>query len=433
MKIRIIGGGLSGCESAWALAQRGIEVELFEMKPTKRSPAHKNDNLGELVCSNSLKAMRINSASGMLKEEMRLMGSLIMECAEKCQVGAGGALAVDRDLFSAMITEKISSHPNITLIRKEVTSIDENFPTIIATGPLSSEAISDEIKRLTGEAQLSFFDAAAPIVEFSSIDMSKAFWAARYGKGEPDYINCPFNKEEYENFYENLVSAQKAELHSFDKINVYEGCMPIEILASRGIDSMRFGPLKPVGLTDPATGKRPWAVVQLRSENIEKTLFNIVGFQTNLKFPEQKRVFSMIPGLENCEFSRYGVMHRNTFINSPFLTGERLTLKNNNKIKFAGQITGVEGYLESAMTGIVAGIDFFCEVTARDKINFPITSMTGALLNHTVNSQSPNFQPQGAAMGLLPPCEEKIRDKQERYMFVATKGLTDFKNALNNI
>ena len=433
MKVNVIGAGLSGCEAAWALAQRGIEAELFEMKPHKKSPAHKSDNLAELVCSNSLKASRLNSAAGLLKEEMRLLGSLIMECAEVTQVGAGGAMAVDRDAFSSLVTEKIENHPLITLRREEITKIDASLPTIIATGPLSSEGISEEIASLTHSEGLSFYDAAAPIVEFSSINMEKAFWAARYDRGDADYINCPFNKEEYENFYEELVNAEKAKLHEFDKINVYEGCMPIEILASRGKDSMRYGPLKPVGLTDPNTGRRPWACVQLRAENREKTLFNIVGFQTNLKFPEQKRVFSMIPGLEEANFARYGVMHRNTFINSPSVTGKRLTLKDNENIKFAGQITGVEGYLESSLTGIIAGIDFFCEMTGRELIDYPVTSMTGALLNHTKDTTSKNYQPQGAAMGLLPPLEDKIRDKQERYQKIAERGIRDFKEAIKDI
>ncbi|MEG2143881.1 MAG: methylenetetrahydrofolate--tRNA-(uracil(54)-C(5))-methyltransferase (FADH(2)-oxidizing) TrmFO, partial [Oscillospiraceae bacterium] len=350
MTINIIGAGLAGCEAAWALACRKINVNLYEMKPLRFSPAHHSENLAELVCSNSLKAARINSASGLLKEEMRTMGSLILEAAESCSVGAGGALAVDRDIFSKLITEKIQKNPYINLQREEITKIDTSLPTIISTGPLSSPAISEEIKRLTGGEHLSFYDAAAPIAEFSSINMKKAFWGARYEKGEPDYINCPFNKEEYDNFYNELILAERAALKEFDKVNVYEGCMPIEILASRGEGSMRFGPLKPVGLRDPQTGRRPWAVVQLRSENLEKSLFNMVGFQTNLKFSEQKRVFSLIPGLENVEFTRYGVMHRNTFINSPKVTEERLTLKEYPNIKFAGQITGVEGYLESAMT-----------------------------------------------------------------------------------
>lgn len=431
--VKVIGAGLSGCEAAWALAQRGIETELYEMKPYKKSAAHKNDNLAELVCSNSLKASRLNSASGLLKEEMRLLGSLIMECAEKTQVGAGGAMAVDRDAFSLLVTERIESHPLIHLKREEITRIDGDTPTIIATGPLSSEGISCEIARLTKDEGLSFYDAAAPIVEFSSIDMEKAFWAARYERGEADYINCPFNKEEYELFYNELVNAKRAKLHEFDKINVYEGCMPIEILASRGKDSMRYGPLKPVGLIDPKTGRRPWACVQLRAENREKTLFNIVGFQTNLKFSEQKRVFSMIPGLENSVFARYGVMHRNTFINSPLVTGERLTLKDNPNIKFAGQITGVEGYLESALTGIVAGIDFFLYMSGRKSIDFPLTSMTGALLKHTQDTTSKNYQPQGAAMGLLLPLEEKIKDKQERYERIAQRAVADFKKAIKDI
>ncbi|MBQ8410365.1 MAG: methylenetetrahydrofolate--tRNA-(uracil(54)-C(5))-methyltransferase (FADH(2)-oxidizing) TrmFO, partial [Ruminiclostridium sp.] len=354
MKIKVIGAGLAGCEAAWRIANSGYEVELYEMKPEKYTPAHHYKGFAELVCSNSLKASRIESAAGMLKEEMRLLGSLVMEAANATSVEAGGALAVNRTDFSDYITEKITNHPNITVISGEVTEFpDEN--TIIATGPLTSDTFADKIYTKLGKA-LSFYDAAAPIVTAESLDMTKAFFASRYDRGDADYINCPFTKEEYEAFYEELIKAETAPLKEFEDLTVYEGCMPVEVLAKRGIDSVRYGCMKPVGLTDPRTGRRPYAAVQLRKENKEGTLYNIVGFQTNLKFGEQKRVFSMIPGLENAEFMRYGVMHRNTFLNSPELLNEQFMLKGSKNIFFAGQMTGVEGYTESAYSGILAAM-----------------------------------------------------------------------------
>lgn len=421
--VSIIGAGLAGCEAAWALAQRGIAVTLYEMKPHKFSPAHHNNGFAELVCSNSLKAARLESAAGLLKAEMRKMGSLILACADQCAVPAGGALAVDRDIFSALVTEKIRSHPLITVIEGEITALPEAGAVIVATGPLTSDALSEAIAKKTGAERLSFYDAAAPIVEFSSIDMTKAFFAARYGRGEDDYINCPMNKEQYETFLEALTSAERAELHSFEKLTVYEGCMPVEVLASRGKDAIRYGPMKPVGLTDPATGRRPWAVVQLRAENREGTLYNLVGFQTNLKFGEQKRVFSLIPGLENAVFARYGVMHRNTFLDSPRLLDMQLRLIDDPRIRFAGQITGVEGYIESAAAGIWAGISLARELNGQAPLTLPRVSMLGALLCYITDSTVKHFQPMGSNMGILPLLEDKIRDKQARYLALAERSM----------
>ena len=426
MSVTVIGAGLAGCEAAWALAERGVEVTLCEMKPQKFSPAHHNKGFAELVCSNSLKAARVESAAGLLKAEMRKMGSLLLSCADKCAVPAGGALAVDRDEFSRLATEAIRSHPNIKVVEGEITEIPTEGHVIIAAGPLASEGLSEAIKAKTGGVGLSFFDAAAPIVEFSSIDMTKAFFAARYGRGDDDYINCPMNKEQYEAFISELVNAERAPLHEFENLTVYEGCMPVEVLASRGKDSIRFGPLKPVGLTDPATGHRPWAVVQLRAENREGTLYNIVGFQTNLKFGEQKRVFSMIPGLENASFMRYGVMHRNTFIDSPRLLDKQQRLKAEPRIRFAGQITGVEGYIESAASGIWAGISLYRELSGKPELELPRESMFGALLCYITDKNVKDFQPMGSNMGILPPLEEKIRDKQARYMALAQRSLEKF-------
>ncbi len=423
MSVTVIGAGLAGCEAAWALAQRGIEVTLCEMKPQKFSPAHHNAGFAELVCSNSLKAARVESAAGLLKAEMRLMGSLLLQCADESSVPAGGALAVDREEFSRLATERIRSHPLITVKEGEITKIPEDGCVIIAAGPLASQALSDAIAEKTGAERLSFFDAAAPIVEFSSIDMSKAFFAARYGRGDDDYINCPMNKEQYEAFMTELVGAERAPLHDFENLTVYEGCMPVEVLASRGKDSIRFGPLKPVGLTDPATGHRPWAVVQLRAENREGTLYNLVGFQTNLKFGEQKRVFSMIPGLENASFVRYGVMHRNTFIDSPRLLDKWQRLMKEPRIRFAGQITGVEGYMESAASGIWAGLSLARELGGKPPIELPAESMIGALMGHVTDTASKDFQPMGSNMGILPAMESKIRDKQQRYGELAKRSL----------
>ncbi len=427
--IKVIGAGLAGCEAALQIANSGIKVILYEMKPIKKSPAHKRENFAELVCSNSLKANKIDSAAGLLKEEMRLHSSVCLESASRCSVAAGGALAVDRDLFSSYITDVVKNHPLITVKNEVVNKIDEDIVTVVATGPLTDGSLNDEIKNICGEECLSFYDAAAPIVTKESIDFNKAFFASRYQKGTDDYINCPFNKEEYENFHKELVSAESALVHEFDKpIKVYEGCMPIEILAKRGSDSIRFGPLKPVGLIDPNTGKRPWAVVQLRSENAAGTLFNIVGFQTNLKFGEQKRVFSLIPGLQNAEFVRYGVMHRNTFINSPKVLNKDLSLKANNKVFIAGQLSGVEGYMESAASGIVAGINAVRRFKGEEPYILPEFTMIGALLNFITDSSVTNFQPMGANFGVLPPLINHIRDKKERYAAFSARSLEYFKN-----
>ena len=428
MSVKIIGGGFAGCEAAHQLSKRGIKVELYEMKPTKFSPAHKNENLCELVCSNSFKAMRIESAAGMMKAEMEMMDSLCVAVAKETAVPAGGALAVDRDKFAALMTQKILEDENITLIREEVTKIPEGN-VIIAAGPLASDAIGDEIKKLCPEC-LSFFDAAAPIVTADSINYDKAFSQSRYDRGnEDDYINCPMNKEEYEAFYEALISAESAPVHEFDKRkDVYEGCMPIEVMASRGHDTIRFGPMKPTGLIDPKTGHRPWANLQLRKENVDATMYNLVGFQTNLKFGEQKRVFSMIPALENCEFVRYGVMHRNTFLNSPGLLDDDFSLKSRGNLFFAGQITGVEGYMESAMSGILAGINMANKIMGKEKFLPPVETISGALARYVADESIKNFQPMGAAFGLLPPLETKIRDKKQRYEALAKRGLEKMKN-----
>ena len=427
MYVNVIGAGLAGCEAAWALAERGFDVRLYEMKPKKRTPAHRYDGLAELVCSNSLKAARVGSAAGMLKAEMRMLGSLILEAADNTAVPAGGALAVNRQQFSDYITEKISSHPNITLISEEVTEFPQKN-TVIATGPLTSDGMAAAIKERCGDT-LSFYDAAAPIVTFESIDMTRAFFATRYGKGDADYINCPMNKEEYERFYQALVTAETVPLKEFEDLTVYEGCMPVEVLAKRGAESVRYGCMKPVGLTDPNTGHRPWAAVQLRKENTEGSLYNIVGFQTNLKFPEQKRVFALIPGLENAEFARYGVMHRNTFLNSPLLLDRRFMLKGSDNVFFAGQMTGVEGYTESAMSGIIAGISLAKKLLGESELVLPETTMCHALCRH-VSTENKDFQPMGANMGMLPPLAEHIRNKQERYEAIAQRGVNDLKAAL---
>ena len=425
--VTVIGAGLAGCEAAWQLANKGINVTLYEMKPLKKTPAHSTDNFAELVCSNSLKASRIDSAAGLLKEEMRRFGSICLQAADKSSVAAGGALAVDREIFSDFITEKIKSHPNITVKNEVVDEIPLDETVIIATGPLTDSKLAENISKLLEQENLSFFDAAAPIVTADSVDMEKAFFASRYGKGTDDYINCPFNKAEYEEFHNELINAESAILKSFDKpINVYEGCMPIEILAKRGTDSIRFGPLKPVGLTDPKTGHRPWAAVQLRKENADGTLYNLVGFQTNLKFPEQKRVFSMIPGLQNAEFVRYGVMHRNTFINSPKVLAEDLSLKKYPNVFFAGQLSGVEGYMESAASGIIAGLNAASRISGTEPIVLPRFSMIGALLNYICDETVVNFQPMGANFGILPELPTKIRDKKERYAALANRSLEWF-------
>jgi methylenetetrahydrofolate--tRNA-(uracil-5-)-methyltransferase len=400
------------------------------MKPAKMSPAHRYSGFAELVCSNSLKAARVDSAAGMLKEEMRLLGSLTMEAAAATAVEAGGALAVNRTDFSDYVTAKIRSHPRITVEEREVTEFPER-DTIVATGPLTSDAFAQVIYGRLGKA-LSFYDAAAPIVTAESIDTGKAFYASRYDKGGADYLNCPFSREEYEAFYEALVNAETAPLHEFEDLTVYEGCMPVEVLAKRGIDSVRYGCMKPVGLTDPRTGRRPYAAVQLRKENTEGTMFNLVGFQTNLKFGEQKRVFGMIPGLENAEFVRYGVMHRNTFLNSPELLDSGFRLRGSENIYFAGQMTGVEGYTESAASGIIAGINIVRALNGQEALPLPPTSMTGALALH-VSTPNADFQPMGANMGLLPAPETHIKNKQERYAALAKRGIDDYKDMIGRI
>lgn len=429
-EVTVIGGGLAGCEAAWALAERGFRVKLYEMKPKKFSPAHHYEGLAELVCSNSLKALRINSACGMLKAEMRMLGSLILEAADSAAVPAGGALAVNRERFSDYVTEKIKAHENISLISEEVTDFPRSN-TIIATGPLTSDAFAEAIQKRCG-SPLSFYDAAAPIVSAESIDMSKAFFATRYDKGEADYINCPMNKEQYEAFYDELVSAETVPLKEFEKLSVYEGCMPVEVLAKRGAKSLCYGCMKPVGLIDPNTGHRPWAAVQLRKENTEGSAYNLVGFQTNLKFPEQQRVFRMIPGLENAEFLRYGVMHRNTFLNSPGILDDRFMLKESDGVYFAGQMTGVEGYIESAMSGIVAGQSLARRLKGQERLNLPKTTMCGALCSY-VAAENADFQPMGANMGILPPLGEHIRDKQDRYLRIAERGLEDMRKVIENL
>ena len=426
-KITVIGAGLAGCEAAYAISQRGIKVDLIEMKPQKKSPAHKTDNFAELVCSNSLKANRVDSAAGLLKQEMRLLGSVCLEAADNSKVPAGGALAVDRDIFSSYITEKIKNDENITVINDIVEDIPQEGITVIATGPLTDGALACSIEKFCDTGNLNFYDAAAPIVTAESVDMDNAFIASRYDKDETgvgDYINCPMNKQEYEAFYEALISAEGAPLHEFDKqLKVYEGCMPIEVLARRGEDSIRFGPLKPVGLRDPRTQHRPWAVVQLRKENSAGTLYNLVGFQTNLKFGEQKRVFSLIPALKNAEFMRYGVMHRNSFINSPKLLNPDLSLKKAENIFFAGQLSGVEGYMESAASGIIAGINAANKLQNKPPVILPKISMIGALLNYITDPTVANFQPMGANFGILPPLETNIRDKRERYAALSKRSL----------
>lgn len=429
--IQVVGGGLAGCEAAWKLAQAGYPVELFEMKPAQTSPAHQSEHLAELVCSNSLKADRLSTASGLLKAEMRLLGSLLLEVAQDCAVPAGGALAVDRDLFSQLVTHHIQSHPAIRLIREEVTGIPKG-PVVIATGPLTSPALSQAIARRLGQGYLSFFDAASPIVTADSIDRSIVFAAARYGRGGADYLNCPMNQQEYDRFYDALVSALGVEQKEFERqeFKLYEGCMPVEALAKRGRDALRFGPLKPVGFTDPRTGKRPWALVQLRQENLAATLYNLVGFQTNLRFPEQKRVFSQIPGLEQAEFARYGVMHRNTFLDSPRLLDHTFALREDPLTVFAGQITGVEGYMESAASGLLAAEQLIRRLEGRPLLALPPETMLGALSRYIGDSDVVGFQPMGANMGLLPPLPQRIKDKQERYEALALRGLEALQKAL---
>ena len=430
--ITVIGAGMAGCEAAWQIARQGIHVRLFEMKPKKYSPAHKSPLFAELVCSNSLKALNVSGAAGLLKEEMSRLGSLLVPTAKENAVPAGGALAVDRDDFSKAVTDAIRSEPLIEIIEDEITCVPRDGIVVVATGPLTSDALAEDITALCGRERLSFYDAAAPIVTRESIDMDEAFFASRWDKGgEDDYINCPMNKEQYELFYSELVNAQRSELHDIDKPNVYEGCMPIEIMAKRGPDTIRFGPMKPVGLRDPRTGHRPWANLQLRREDAEGTRFNLVGFQTNLKFGEQKRVFGLIPALKNAEFVRYGVMHRNTFLDSPGLLGADYAMLENPDIFFAGQMTGVEGYMESAGSGIIAGMNAARRFRGEPPVILPRETMLGALAAH-VSTENADFQPMGANMGILPPLAERIRDKRDRGAALAERSLKvleEFKEA----
>ena len=425
MTINVIGAGLAGCEAAMQIANHGVQVRLYEMKPHKRTPAHKTDLFGELVCSNSLKAMRVESAAGLLKEEMRRLGSFLMQCAAQCQVPAGGALAVDRTIFAQLVTEGIQQHPNITVVHEEITEIPSGGITVIATGPLTSDALAQKIEERFGNS-LSFFDAAAPIVTADSIDMDCAFTASRYDRGgDDDYINCPLNKEEYEVFYNALVHAERAPLHDFDVSNpkVYEGCMPVEVLAQRGEGTLRFGPMKPVGLVNPRTGHRAWALLQLRRENAAGTMYNLVGFQTNLKFSEQKRVFSLIPALHNAEFVRYGVMHRNTFLCSPQVLHADYSVKENNSLFFAGQITGVEGYMESAASGIMAGFNAARRLQGKPTLVLPEDTMIGALSRYIADPTVKKFQPMGANFGVFPELQNRPRDKRERASAYAQRAL----------
>ena len=435
LDIQVIGAGLAGCEAAYQIAKRGIRVALYEMKPHKMTPAHRNTDFCELICSNSLKAARIDSAAGLLKEEMRRIGSLLMTCADACAVPAGGALAVDRERFARMVTEAIRTHPLITVIEQEVETLPQEGITVIATGPLTSDALADKIIQRCG-GSLHFFDAAAPIVTADSIDMEYAFTASRYDKGGDDaYINCPMNKEEYERFHEALVQAERAPRHDVDVQNpkVYEGCMPVEILAQRGLDTLRFGPMKPVGLRDPRTGHRPWAVLQLRSENANQSMYNLVGFQTNLKFPEQRRVFGMIPALHDAEYVRYGVMHRNTFLDSPRLLSADYAMLDTPNLFFAGQMTGVEGYMESASSGMMAGINAVKRMKGEPSVILPPTTMIGALSRYIADSTVKDFQPMGANLGILPPLTETIRDKRQRAAAYAQRSLEDLARMMGQL
>lgn len=424
-KVTVIGGGLAGSEAAWYLANSGVKVELWEMRPEKLTPAHQTGMLAELVCSNSLKTEALDNASGLLKAEMTLLNSLILRCAGMSRVPAGGALAVDREIFSQHVTSELERHPNITVIREEVRQLPEGR-VIVATGPLSSPSISEAISEAAGEEYLYFYDAAAPIVAGDSIDKSKAFAASRYGKGTGDYLNCPMNKEEYEAFYKALINAERHPLHEFEKEISFEGCMPVEVMASRGEQTLLFGPMKPVGLIDPRTGSQPFAVVQLRQENNLGTLFNLVGFQTNLKWPEQKRVFSMIPALENAEFVRYGVMHRNTFINSPKLLDPSLQMLKRRGTFFAGQLTGVEGYIESAATGLVAGINMARALHGKEPLVFPRNTAIGSLCNYITTSNA-DFQPMNVNFGLLPPLSRRVRGKKIRNQQLSERAILEMK------
>ena len=436
-KVIIIGAGMAGSEAAWQVANRGIKVDLYEMRPVKNTPAHKTDLFAELVCSNSLRGAGMENAVGVLKEEMRRLGSVIMEAADATKVPAGGALAVDRKGFSQYITDKVTNHPNINVIHEELEEIpyEENALTIVASGPLTAGKLAENIGELMGQKYFYFYDAAAPIVTLESVDMTKAWKASRYNKGEAAYINCPMNKEEYLHFWNELVNSEKAETHNFEKEVFFEGCMSVEEMASRGEDTLLFGPLKPVGLENPADGKLPYAVVQLRQDNAEGTLYNIVGFQTHLKWGEQKRVFGLIPGLENAEFVRYGVMHRNTFINSPEKMRPTLQFKDNDKLFFAGQMTGVEGYVESASSGLVAGINAARICQGLEPVVFPAETAHGSLCHYITTAPAKHFQPMNVNFGIMSPIKERIRDKKQKKMMIAERALRmleEFKQE-NNI
>ncbi len=420
----VIGAGLAGCEAAWQLAEAGISVTLYEMKPEKRSPAHKSDGFAELVCSNSLRAAAVENAVGLLKEEMRRLNSLIMQAADATRVEAGGALAVDRERFSAYITEKIKNHKNITVIEGEIREIPSLRPLIVATGPLTDEPLSSSIREaLGGDDFLGFFDAAAPIVTFESVDMESAYFKSRYDKGTADYINCPMTEDEYRAFWEALTTAEAAPVHGFEDERVFEGCMPVEVMAKRGYETLRYGPLKPVGLRDPKTGVTPYAVVQLRRDNREGTLYNIVGFQTHLKFGEQKRVFSMIPALRNAEFVRYGVMHRNTYIESPKLLARDYSVRGDSSLYFAGQMTGVEGYVESAASGLTAGLSLACKLRGKEAPEFPQETALGALAVYISSGSVGDFQPMNITFGIIPPLAERVRVKKEKNALLAKRSL----------
>ena len=420
--VKVIGAGLAGSEAAWQLAQRGIHVELYEMRPEKKSPAHHTENFAELVCSNSLRGDRLENAVGLLKEELRRLDSVIISCADATRVEAGGCLAVDRHGFAAMVTEKIRNHPNVTVIPGEITEVPEG-PVIIATGPLTSDALSQAIGKYFGSDQLHFFDAAAPLVTYESIDMDKAWWQSRYDRGTADYINCAMTKEEYDAFLHELINAEEAEVHGFEDSRVFEGCMPVEVMGRRGYDTLRYGPLKPVGLVDPKTGKEPYAVVQLRQDNAAKSVFNLVGFQTHLKFGEQKRVFTMIPALKNAEFVRYGVMHQNTFIQSPKLLDRYYADRRNPLVAFAGQMTGVEGYVESAASGYLAAVAMAAKVQGRELPEFPQETAIGALGLYVSDERIENFQPMNVNFSIIASLEKRIRKKSEKNLAISMRSL----------
>lgn len=431
MRIDVVGGGLAGSEAAYQLLKRGVEVVMYELRGAGNTPCHKTDKLAELVCSNSLKSEAEDTASGLLKAELDLLDCILLRCARECRVPAGGALAVDREKFSEKVQESLSSFENFRLVRKEVTSLDFEYPTVIASGPLTSDALANAIADRLGADYLGFYDAVAPIVDAESVDMDSAFFATRYDKGDPtDYLNCPLNKEEYEAFVKELVNAKVATLHEFDKREIFEACMPVEVMAKRGDDTLRYGPMRPVGIRDKE-GKRPYAVVQLRKENAHGTAYNLVGFQTNLTFGEQKRVFGMIPALKNAEFLRYGVMHRNTFLCAPRLLTAGFLLKEDGKTAFAGQMTGVEGYVESIASGLIAALNIYAEATGEEEIVFPATTICGQLQRH-VSTDNENYQPMNANFGILPPAGEKIRDKKMRKVAYFNRGIQDMKRFLED-